>query len=297
MKCVILSGGAVAGRERRTYFPKRVRLPPAPLRSQSRERRQRTHSEVDPPACRGARRRARLRRARLNSKRVPSPTHGNSARRSRALRRLPRSDRTMPSPRPRSPRWLVRSVVLLVRRRPYGKIAGGERLAPCRKSPRKTWRRETTGNRDQQERTLKGCRLTVHAPGHDSPARSVGTLSMSSAAFAQARSSSWLRRQSKSLPFGVLCIDQAALALDLACQLPFRRQDLHVLRGEDLPGFAQNGVLRDRLVLPRTEDQANRRVVALGAGVRVEQADVGIHLPDVLVRQFAALEIDRHATP
>src|SRR5205807_7941910 len=67
-------------------------------------------------------------------------------------------------------------VVPLVRRRPYGKIAGGERLAPCRKSPRKTWRRETTGNRDQQERTLKGCGLFVYAPGHDSPARSVGIV-------------------------------------------------------------------------------------------------------------------------
>ena len=65
-----------------------------------------------------------------------------------------------------------------------------------------------------------------------------------------------------------------------------RKQLLRLLRPQR--------IFHDRIILVRTQDQAQRWVVAVGASLFVKIVDVKLKLSQVLVRQLANLEIDQH---
>lgn len=77
-------------------------------------------------------------------------------------------------------------------------------------------------------------------------------------------------------------------------QLFFGRQAEHVLRGEYSPPIGERGVLGHRFTTIGAEDDPDRGVIVGSGALIVEQANVEVHLADVLRRELPCFQIDQY---
>ena len=88
----------------------------------------------------------------------------------------------------------------------------------------------------------------------------------------------------------------AHIASEFRFKLFSIRQVELITAHKDLVGNVLERVLHDQLVLIGTEYNADRFCVALGIHFLPIVVQIEVHLADILVLDFTALEIDQHET-
>ncbi len=91
----------------------------------------------------------------------------------------------------------------------------------------------------------------------------------------------------------VFFLNQPPLPIQLPLEIFFSRQVKYVFGREKLFAVVQHGIPGNGLILFRAENQPDGRIVILGDKQVIEHSNIAVHLPHVLVGQFADLQIDQ----
>lgn len=87
--------------------------------------------------------------------------------------------------------------------------------------------------------------------------------------------------------------NQPSSQLQLSLKLFLGRQIKHVFGREEALAFVQHGISGDGFVFLCAENKTNGRIVPLCEVFVIEHPDIAVHLADILMRQFADLEVNQ----